>query len=379
MSSKQTSLVVTAFRDHSFGIYASAILIAYLAFNLKFNDFDLGVWTFDYSHGFIKRGMAGEILSTIIEKPYSNHDLANVFIFIYSIFAILLFYFLNLGALTKSTALALFASGFMIQQIGYTVEKLDAILLVISLAGLVVIHKLDIRYSMPVCTLLITTALLIHEASAMLVVPLIVSIFFIKERASNNFPTMSGILLIISIFSFSTIYYLHGLTDVSQTILTEMGKAKIPTLTDDNLAFKIYNLSLIDNMNWALERLHDPKTLTRTLLNIAAGLPFILLFVSFYLQLKDKSSWFWLPFIMVIGASACMYLLGIDFSRWNAWIMMNTTLFLTASALILSCKLKTSRYIIIAAWIFLLWSGPFGITISLPQRNSLIQSFIDIF
>ncbi|MCY0966357.1 hypothetical protein [Parathalassolituus penaei] len=360
-------------------IFIGAISIATLAFYFQIDAFDLGIWTLDYSQGFIKRGLAGSIMSGALDTPYTIDSLRTAFASIYLILAIVLFQFLRSSTITPLLALTFFSSGFMIQQIGYTSAKLDGILLTITVCGLTLISHTSVSKSLAGIIALIIPALLIHEAAALLVVPILVIAMHIKETQLRTPPIHALVLLTVSVITFFTILSINSTSAISQSELIQSSQAKIGSLTADNNAFLVNKLSVTDNINWAITRLLAPETPSRIMLNLIAGLPFITILTAFYHQLKSKVRYLGLSLFVVIGASAFMYILGIDFSRWNAWILTNTTLLILFSAQITKKNLQPPRGTVILSWIFLLWSGPFGVTVALPQRGSLIYAIANIF
>jgi hypothetical protein len=349
------------------------MLIAFLAINPEPDAFDLGLWTLDYQHGFIKRGMPGSVLDFFLNTPYQKDTLIAIFSCTHIITSILIFIFIKKQT-DNITCIVIFSSGFLIQQLGYTTGKFDTLLIAIAIATLISLEKSASFLHLILTTALSALALLIHEGAALLTIPLIFSAFIIRSLYNNENILKPLVFLFITTIIFILVTIANKGSGISQSTLIEMGQRKLPELQTSNNAFRIFELSLKDNILWAISRLKDPATPSRFVLTLLAALPFIGILISFYMQLKEKIPALWIPIVITTGASASLYILGIDFSRWNAWIMTNTLFLIIFAARLTKTNVKTPKYLIISGILFLLWSGPFGVTVALPERGNFLHA-----
>lgn len=355
-----------------------AIIVSFLAINTEIDAFDLGVWALDYQNGFIKRGLAGSIIGSILNIPYEISSLTLIFICIYLITAAIVLAFLISKNISRSAAFVIFSSGFLIQQLGSTIGKFDPLLISLTIISLNIILISQKTTSLIPILLISIIAMLIHEGAALLCIPLIFCSLIVKSLHQRRGMLEPFLYVVISATVFSIILVANSRSAISGAEYIAMGQLKIPGLEADNDAFRLFKLSLTDNIHWAISKLKDPVTPSRIALTFIAGLPFIFILINYYRQLQKIIPYLWLPVAITISASSSLYLLGIDFSRWNAWILTNTFLILLVSAKVTETKLITPKYLVAIGFLVLLWSGPFGVTVALPERGNLLKALIDL-
>ena len=353
------------------------LIVGISAYAGRVIDFNYALWAVDYSHGFVRRGLGGEILGWFLSPPYPLAILDLLAAAAFVILALLIgWFFLSRRSFSVEAATVILGSGFFLQQLGYDQGKFDVWLLFLLVVALALI-----QIRRPLVTLLLlgavtTIALLMHEGAALIVVPSIVAALWIQPLSVKARLQLTGSYFALALAIFSAVY-IFGSSDMPAEQRYLEAVSLMPFLTPDNDVFNIAVRTLSGNVDWALERLEGENTPSRMMLNLAASLPFLLLLGISLLQLWPVSR------ASVAGAGLVMismlplYVLGIDFYRWNALILTLVFVYLAYAGHLLGVRFRIPPSILIGCCLFSLWSGPFGVTLALPERGFLVTWMVD--
>lgn len=339
-------------------------------------------WLMSYDLEFIKRGAAGSVFNIFVNTPIS---IWNITIAAYSIYFLLsICLALYVVPVFKNDILLitlLLSSGFAVQQLGYDIGRFDQIALLSTLLTLK-LSPLSKNYPFIITFLLIflsAISMLIHEASALLAVPLTfsaLSISTIKNKASYVYPS---IYLISSICIFASIVLVGSpVTSAENWIDTLQNKADFEI--NLNSAAVTHN-SLKDNILISLERLTTLKTLNRMLLVILFSTIYIYaIYRIFQKQLASESRAVSFLALLPIAATIPLYFLGLDYYRWIALAMLNTLLILSYLRHVTEApSIQLSKRALFLLVMFTLYTGPLGISTALPERLLFFHSINSLF
>ena len=147
----------------------------------------------------------------------------------------------------------------------------------------------------------------------------------------------------------------------------------------DKQALSSYNYSLGHHFQQSLQRLTADKTFSRILRIIAISAVTIAIAVIILKRaFTQHAAKGWLLLIPVLAVLP-MFILGIDFYRWLAAMQLN--FFVVAAYYLWSEDIKLDlAWPLLAAWYVLaIYSGPFGVSVAMPDRMYLIDSLLGMF
>jgi hypothetical protein len=294
-----------------------------------------------------------------------------LFCFLLFVFASLLF-FISFGSFPPFTLFVILSSGFYFQQYAYDLGKLDVIILMMVMIGLKIINPDRMKTTLVLIFFITTVALLIHEVSALLLVPIFLAGIWVQplERVIR-FKLVSAYFL-YSILMF-TVVYIAGSSTVEASVRYQSSSTLMPFLTADNDVFNIAGRSFYDNFSWAMGRLMEEKTGSRVLLNLVACFPFLIILGSMIRELMKLKVSVVEVVVLVSGSVLFLYFLGVDFYRWNALLMSLLFILLAYVGGVVKITYSVPLWLVWIALVFSLWSGPLGISVALPSRFFLFS------
>lgn len=356
------------------------ITIAYVSLppQSKINTWVATFWMFDYSSGFVKRGLIGQLISaTSIEKI---DELATLLFYILSF--ILSIFCAAVYRNTRLLAFSILLSGFSIQQFAYSLGFFDQINYILSLLSMLILLRWNGIWTYGIVFTFSVIMLLTHEAAALLIIPTLVSCLLIKDQTNGILISRKTLIyLLLIIFVFILILVFGKLDENNRVSLYNSinyalhgNHSKNSTLME--FATHVSTRSLSDNLNLTLQRWQSGKVATRVLLILLVSVPSIIILIKGYKKISGiNKHYFWSSLIPVAGIVP-MYVIGYDFFRWTAILFLN--MFLLLGFILTVSKqhieLSTKHYIF---WIILsLYSGAWGIDRALPDRMHLLESII---
>ena len=337
------------------------------------SDFNFALWSIDYSQGFVRRGLAGEVVGGLFEVPLSKETMEAIFLFCFLLFVFAsLLFFISFGSFPPFTLFVILSSGFYFQQYAYDLGKLDVIILMMVMIGLKIINPDRMKTTLVLIFFITTVALLIHEVSALLLVPIFLAGIWVQplERVIR-FKLVSAYFL-YSILMF-TVVYIAGSSTVEASVRYQSSSTLMPFLTADNDVFNIAGRSFYDNFSWAMGRLMEEKTGSRVLLNLVACFPFLIILGSMIRELMKLKVSVVEVVVLVSGSVLFLYFLGVDFYRWNAVLMSLLFILLAYVGGVVKITYSVPLWLVWIALVFSHWSGPLGISVALPSRFFLFS------
>jgi hypothetical protein len=339
-------------------------------------------WLMSYDLEFIKRGAVGSITSNISTLPISLEQISFAAYCVYFLLAIsLVLYIAPAFKNDKILITLLLSSGFALQQLGYDIGRFDQIVLLLTLITLKIIPLAQSKPALVTALLILISGLsiAIHEASALIAIPVTfsaLSIFMIKSDESYRYPSIY-LISSISIF-FAIIIIGRPTTSPEQWLVFLQSKSDFEI--NLNSAAVTHN-SLKDNIQISFERLFNMRTANRMFLVIFFSSVYLYVMYKVFKKqlLKEDNRIVFLALIPII-ATIPLYFLGIDYYRWLAIAMLNTLLtlaFLRQNSEMISMNFSRRTLFILA--IFTLYTGPLGISIALPDRLMLLKTMSSLF
>lgn len=334
-------------------------------------------WLMSYEFDFIKRGMIGSVTQYIFPIPISLEQISLLSYSIYFILSIsLIAYILPAFKNDIFFITLLLASGFSLQQLGYDIGRHDQVVLLITLLSL----KLITTYKRKLFTLtafLITLSALsmvIHEASALISVPLVFSALTISAFKLKQGYAPAFFYLTSSIIIFIIIIIL-GAPSVSAESWVSFLQQRSAFEVNLNAAAVTHN-SLKDNITISMARLISNETANRIALVLFFSIAyFYAIYKIIKIQLCNEQKIIHFFTLLPAIATLPLFILGLDYYRWIAIAMLNTLLLLTFIRYTTDAKPinlpKKALYILA---LFTLYTGPLGISIALPERLMLLKN-----
>lgn len=310
----------------------------------------------DYSHGFIKRGLQGQVLSLLHLHHY--HALSAFFFAQFAVFLLLLANFTRCARVAERFGsllpVAIFASSyaltFLTHIVGYTDIPLAALVI-----ALLTVRKTSLRFYMSLA--LVPLALLVHESFLLMFLPVLLFSFVLdavlaRGAAARRFIVFAlalGVLSLLITLAFSVRANLTP--DQVDQFHEEIARRVDFELRDD--FFNVLSRSLSGSIHEAIDGFHYADWFVPDLVSIANLLPLVLLLLVFMRRLVRDAfpqnarvrRLLWLAASLAALAPLSMFLLGVDGARWNT----AGTLVLYLEFLLLCRALPQHRFTISAA------------------------------
>ena len=351
------------------------LVVVICSFYGRVNDFNYALWSIDYYFGFVRRGLGGEVLGFVFPEPYSQETLKLSFSLMFLVFCSGVLYFFSRNRVFSVSALAVVVcSGFFFQQFGYDQGKFDIYIVFLLMASLLSVDPVRPLFSFVLVSVFTGVALLIHEASAFIMVPGVMAALLIQSAEVKKNLVVVVAYWFVSVVLFSIIY-LFGAESVSFDVRFDRSHSLMPFLRDDNDVFKIAGRSMQDNISMTLLKWQDGRVVSRMLLNLVASLPFIAMLYLVVKQMWRVSRLSVFGLMLVVFSVLPLHLLGIDFYRWNALMFTLAFIYVAYAGRVNSVFYQFPAWLLVTALIFSLWSGPFGVSTSLPVRGFLLSFF----
>lgn len=338
------------------------------------------LWVIDYPNEFIKRGLIGEALwrfnSPLALSIAQIDNIARVVLYaLVGVFTTLAI------AVYKSKPLllsCLLLASFSLQQWVYDLGRFDQINYLLLFAGLVAIFYCRLRVlSFLFITLITVLMLLIHEASALLQVPLLVSAMLMKTYAQGHSYKLPVAYFVIAIGVFFLVIFFGGLQlQEYHHWRNFMEQKPLDFVLHDN-AMQVLNGGIVDNIRSTLERLLSEKTGSRFLRLIILSVPAIILSAAIFKQIWADSPVFGVLLVLPVIAVLPLFILGIDFYRWYACLLVNFFVISGFYFFLKPLQLQQLSLNKICLWSFIIisiYTGPFGISVAMPDRLMIIES-----
>ncbi|OUS41566.1 hypothetical protein A9R00_00290 [Oleispira antarctica] len=364
---------------------SSALLILVTILSTQFElveDWKATHWVMSYDLEFIKRGAIGSITSDLFTLPISLEQISLAAYCVYFLLSIFLILYV-VPAFKDDLPLItlLLSSGFALQQLGYDIGRFDHIVLLLTLVTLKIAPLCKNNPALVTILLILLSALsmLVHEAAALIAIPLTfsaLSISIIKNEKSYLCPS---VYLASSICIFFAIIIMGSpITSPEQWVAFLQSKADF--VINLNSAAVTHN-SLQDNILISFERLITTKTANRMLLVFIFSSAYIyIIYRIFQKQLINENRSIAFLTLLPIMATIPLFFLGLDYYRWIALAMLNTLLILTFLRHMTEKKpINASRKTLFILATFTLYAGPLGISIALPDRLMLFRSIHSLF
>lgn len=384
--------------QHNHGIYQPSKKVMLLLFivlltlisirsHIVISDWNSTQWLFNYSEGFVKRGLLGEALRLLVDHIDRNNIAIASYFILSSTLALLtiLFY----APVTKSGKAGIWIFFFIalthpatLQHFIYDPGRFDTFCLALALTSMLFITRF--RGPMAALAVLISmsTSILAHEASFFMYVPLVIAYWVYIEPEPKKIPIK--LLTFIALLAVTYIVSTQGLlshANLKRDLL--LSREKYGNWVVSDSLDVIYKGGIIQNIN----RTAHAGASIRYILHSLIALTLILLPMAFLARKFIKSNnkpKFSKPMLLVMLASLsplALYPLGSDHFRW--WSLAITNIFITISIFLYrDSSLRDSVCIFLYSnkkiCIFLIASsivlGPLGITNSLDPCLALSKA-----
>lgn len=367
------------------------VLCVIPVFEKSINAWTASFWFFDYEYGFIKRGFIAQLRSLICTDVCTDISIINNINYVVVVtlsFLLCLFVFLFYQK-NRLPGLAFLIAGFSIQQFVLDIGRFDQInyiVLLCSIFLIVFIHKTYVICFFVV--LLNTLMLVIHEASIMMHIPVVIAAFLLKVMKEPQYGRMdvlwvfvAGLLSIVTLFLILSLGTLSDEQAVS--FAGSIGQEMTHYDEEDRYlisdAAKVMTRSVAENYEMTMSIVLKKKTISRVLMILGVSIPFIFIFFKVGKQLRLKGAL--VPCCLLIPAVAVLplFLVAYDWYRWLSMIMFNTMLIIGVAAYLHNIEFEINRKLSAFAVLFSVYSGPYGITLALPERSHLVEYIRNLF
>lgn len=305
---------------------------------------------FDYSHGFIKRGLLGALYSAL--HLHHRRPLTAVFFAELALFFLLLVLFTRRSGFAQRfgtpAVLAAFAGSYAVTYLTHLVGYTDILLAAIT------ILLLSVRQARPrflLALVLVPVAMLIHESFLFLFLPILLFSFILDSLSTARIPARSSsparhatlYALILAAVALVLVFLLALRPNLSVSTLQQF-HSEMDTRVDfpmRNDVFPIFSRSLRDNVLEALSGMKHIEWLRDFSASTLALLPVLALALVWMRRLTRAFAQTYgaqtrrAASLAALAASLSpllMHVLGWDCARWN----VNTLLVTFLALLVLS-------------------------------------------
>lgn len=318
-------------------VFIRAHLELFLFDEIYLNNFKYTHYLFDYREEFIKRGLIGEMFRLV--SAYPSRD--SVAVVSYTALFILAFAFVHhfsapqrkLPYRSEGALLFLllaFLSPTTLQHFVYDIGRYDIFSIVLLSFSLWFVPKASDVSRFFVVTALMSAAVLIHEASFVICVPLVVAYWFTHSSNKvgialqfSSFLTLTALTFAVSTYGLSTVYDLeHHVQILSKHYGENVASNSVRVL---------HNGSVSGNMLLTLSHAFDISRLKHHLAMFAFLTP---LFIVIYKLVKGLVESGGVKVVVLFFAAIsplALYPLGHDHFRW--WSLALTNIFLALACL----------------------------------------------
>ena len=357
-------------------------------------NYGFALYFLDYRHGFVKRGLIGEMLSgkdglprgELIAVEYAF--LAAAFALTYLVFRDLLF-----GSAAECRLAALLLSGpALLPHLGYLFAQPDVTLYILLLGALAALIWMPRMMGAAVSCVLCCIGLLVHEAFSLMFYPLIVAVL-LHLCALRRLPWAVAAAHIAFVGAAFVAVMHFGTLKVSPDVILHEAQAR----TDVGIQRQVYDVmaSNLAQQHTLLQEVYGAYVWRVVGLTILVALPYFALLARLLLgSLRTAGTLRWqrnlIGLLFLMPLALC--LLGHDVSRWLSSAAIDATLFILWLCMderrahaIGNCAIapSTAQYFLAnwadspgyVAWlVYLLVIGPFGAT-GIRSAEQIVQAW----
>ena len=358
-------------------------------------NYGFALYFLNYRHGFVKRGLVGEIFRQQRWMPRGELMaieylfLAVAFALTYAVFGDLLFG----STAERRLAAALLCGPAMLPHLGFLFAQPDVTLYILLLGAVAASLWMRPMTGAAVSCLLCCIALLAHEAFSLMFYPLIAAIL-LHLCARRRLPWIAPIAHLAIVFATFIIILHFGMLKVSPDVILREAQAR----TNVGIQRQVYDVmaSSLGEQRALLRQMYGAYVWRVVGLTFAISLPYFALLARLLfgaMHATGSARWQQALTGLFFLAPLALCWLGHDVSRWLGAVGMDSTLFTlwmyldghrekTAGTLI-RCDTDTAPTFLAnwamkpsyAAWlIYFLVIGPFGAT-GIRSAEQLVQAW----
>jgi hypothetical protein len=338
-----------------------------IAFNYGF-----ALYFLDYRHGFVKRGLEGELLSGVAFLSRGSL-LAIEYIFLAIAFAMTYFVFRGMlfGTLSEcKLAVALLSAPALLPHLGFMFAQPDVTLYILLLGCIALFVRASPGITAAASCLLCCVALLAHEAFCLMFYPLIVAILW-HLCARKRLPWLAGVAHVLVVAAvFAAVMHWGGLK-ISPDAMLHEARAR----TDVGVERQVYDVmaSSLAEQRALVRHMYTPGVLRVLVLTVLLSVPYFALLVRL-LHGAMRDAGFGrmqrLGTAILFVSPLLLCALGHDTTRWIGAMCIDATLMVLYLYLTESKDSATRRSLLDWAsgpsflmWlVYLIAIGPYGAT-----------------
>lgn len=344
----------------------------------EFDSWKATLWLFNYDIEFIKRGLIGTVLQFFDHDAFVRFDIifySARIVFFSLVFCCCLFFSRFFNHQPISFFLMLLLSGFCIQQFSLELGRLDQINYIFLFLLLLIGDIWKSTWFILFSTITLCLMMLITETAILVQIP--VFFFFIFQQVQRRIYSYRHFIIMCLVVGCALVLttLMGNLTSISFS-QWYAHLSNISAFEVNSYSAKFMDRSFTDNVVYTIERWQNPKTLSRSLLVFLVSTPYLWLIFSTLKQTsKAISNFIWWIVLIPSLCSLPLFLLGIDFFRWYAYMFLNFFIVLAIfyKANDIKILLNYSRLTIFLCLLFSLYSGPWGASLALPERMQLLK------
>lgn len=332
-------------------------------------------YLFDYSDGFVKRGLIGSIFSWF--SDVTSYELVNFFsYFVIFILAVILCFLFSKHWVDEKNKLGpfLFAaiaitSPATIQHFAYDVGRFDILIYIVAIFSLFFVSRFGNQNKVVTAFVVLSSlafSILIHEAAFFMIAPLILAFWFFVCSSRKALLLQMAVFFLILIFTY-LVSTKGNYTAFPLEVHLENLEAQYGDRVKESSLKVIHNTTLKENLEITLRNGFTKNRIAHHLVFLFFMAP-LLLFI--YIFLRDNYKIFGFKAFLLLLSSVsplALYPLGHDHFRW--WSLALTNVFIVFSFLMISDKsvsdsffnfVEKHKKMALLIIVFGLISGPIG-------------------
>ena len=295
-----------------------------IAFNYGF-----ALYFLDYRHGFVKRGLVGEIFSRIAWMPrpvlmgIEYGFLAAAFVLTYLVFRELLFG----STAERRLAAILLCAPAMLPHLGYLFAQPDVTLYILLLGAMAALVWMRPWAGSAVSCALCCIALLAHEAFSLMFYPLVAAIL-LQLCVRRRLPWIAAAAHVAIVAGLFVAVLHFGMLRVSPNVILREAQAR----TDVGIQRQVYDVmaSSLAEQRELMRRMYGVYVWRVVGLTIAITLPYFFLLARLLfgtMRVAGSPRWQRAATVLLFLSPLALCWLGHDVSRWLGAVGMDATLF----------------------------------------------------
>ena len=381
----------------AFGVLTLAVGVAgslSLAHDRELITWSFTHWAFSYDHGFVKRGLVGEVLSAVIE-PQSLFQTVRVasLVSAVAIAAALLYVFLRpfvrFGGPGHLAFAVVTATHFgTLQHFFYDLGRFDNFGLLLSLLCLACIDRCGRGVSTVVIAVACGTGIVIHEAFVVIYLPMVLAYWWYRDAGARwmTYP-LAGVALLLLVVALLMVS--RGSPAVARSDYVRELRAEHGEWINEGSVGVLYG-GVKTESNRVVSNLLTPRRIIQHVVLAAFLFPSLVLVVHAFRRGGDAGvpsrplDVRGLMTLLVCCSPLALYVVGVDFARW--WALALTNIFVVLAWLTLSSETWRERVgdafsrhgrLVWSAVALNLVSGPLGVASSpFPRIDPLITAAV---